>query len=250
MNVARTETHPSGSNAGSADAAAAASVRVPVSQPTRAARLRRPSWRDARLLLGLLLVLTSVAVGARMMAAADQTTPVFAARRTLPPGTPLTSDAVSVARIRLTGTEAAYLDARQPLPAGRVLLRVIGPGEILPVSAVGSAGELTRRPVTVPLESAPPSGLVTGSLADVWASPRRRDAGSSAGFASPRRIATSVEVFHVARAGSTLSAARSASVQVLLDESELPLLLDALANGARTAVVPVPGSAPEGQAQP
>ena len=32
----------------------------------------------------------------------------------------------------------------------------------------------------------------------------------------------------------------------LLDATELPLVLDALANGSRTAVVPVPGSAPGG----
>jgi hypothetical protein len=212
-----------------------------------AARLRRPSWRDPRMLIGLLIVLGSVALGARIVAAADHTVPVYAARDTLAAGTTLSSDVVTVARVRLTGTRATYLDARRPLPAGEVLLRPVGPGEIVPRSAVGSASALLTRPVTVPLDGTPPSELVKGSLADVWASPRRREtAGGTAAFAEPRRIARSVEVSDVVRAGEGLAAGRQASVEVLLDESALPLVLDALANDARTAVVPVPGSAAGG----
>ena len=213
-----------------------------------AARLRRPSWRDARLLVGVALVLASVATGARVVALADRTVPVFAARRTLASGAPLTKDVVTVVHVRLTGTQARYLSARAELPQGRILLRVIGQGEIVPLSALGSVSEMARRPVTVPLDAPPAPGLVVGGSADVWASARRREtaAGGVAGsYASPRPIATSVEIASVARAGSALSSARGSSVQVLLDETELPALLDALANGARVAVVPVPGSDPD-----
>jgi len=98
--------------------------------------------------------------------------------------------------------------------------------------------------VTVPLAGPPPAGLKTGALADVWASERATGSGLEAQYSPPKRIARAVEVFHVADDGGSLSASAGSSVEVLLDEDELPLVLDALANDARTAVVPVPGTAP------
>lgn len=220
-------------------------VQAPRALPAEpAARLRRPSWRDTRLLVGLILVLASVALGARVVALADHTVPVYAARGPLPPGTALTSDELVVARVRITGTGGRYLDARLPLPPDRVLLRHVGPGELVPLSAVGPASALVTRPVTVPLPGPPPAGLKTGALADVWASERGTGSGLEAQFSPPKRIARAVEVFHVADDGGSLSASSGSSVEVLLDEDELPLVLDALANDARTAVVPVPGTAP------
>jgi hypothetical protein len=211
-----------------------------------AARLRRPSWRDGRLLVGLVIVLASVALGARVVAMADDTVPVYAARTALPPGTSLRSGDLVVARARITGTEGRYLSAGSPLPAGRVLLRAVGAGELVPLSAVGPASALTTRPVTVPLEGVPPEGLVTGALADVWASERNAGTGAGTQYGEPRRLARAVEVFHVAEDRGSLAASSGSSVEVLLDEAELPLVLDAIANEARTAVVPVPGSAPGG----
>jgi hypothetical protein len=218
----------------------------------QAARLRRPSWRDTRLLVGLVLVLASVAIGARVVALADDTVPVYAARAALPAGTALSAENLVVARARITGTDGRYLEARDPLPPGRVLLRQVGPGELVPRSAIGSAAALTTRPVTVPIDGAPPAGLVTGALVDVWASERAPGSGAVAGveYVTPKRIARGVEVFHVAAAGSSLAATSESSVEVLLDEDELPLVLDALANDARTAVVPVPGSAPRSGGEP
>jgi hypothetical protein len=218
--------------------------------PAPAARLRRPSWRDARLLVGLVLILASVAVGARVVALADDTVPLYAARTALPSGTPLSAENLFVARARITGTDVEYLDARRAPPEGQVLLRQVGPGELVPVSAVGPASVLATRPVTVPLDGAPPAGLVTGAIVDVWASERSRSTEEGAQYVAPRRIARDVEVFHVANDSGSLSAAAGSTVEVLLDEAELPLVLDALANEARTAVVPVPGSGPEAGGEP
>jgi hypothetical protein len=51
-----------------------------------ARRLRRPSWRDPRLLVGLLLVLLSVTGVTGLVRAVDTSEPVFVARRQSPPG--------------------------------------------------------------------------------------------------------------------------------------------------------------------
>ena len=67
-------------------------------------RVRPPRWLDLRLLLGILLVLGSVLLGARVVGAADATVPVWAAAGDLAAGTELDADdlvAVDVRRIEV-----------------------------------------------------------------------------------------------------------------------------------------------------
>lgn len=205
-----------------------------------AARLRRPSWRDTRLIVGLLIVLASVALGARVVAAADDTVALYAAGTTLVTGRRLTAADLTVVRVRLGAGTAAYLPARSPLPAGATVLRTLGAGELIPVSAVGAAALVQVRPVTVPLNGAPPVGLGAGARVDVWSSARDPGVGA-ARYRSPARLAGGVEVSAVTRDESGLSVTRGGSAQVLLRESQLPAVLDALANDARLVLVPVPG---------
>ncbi len=215
-----------------------------------AARLRPPSWRDARLIVGLVLVLASVALGARVVAAADDTVPVWAAGGTLPAGRTLADGDLRAVRVRLGAGAAPYLAVGDPLPPGAVLLRAVGAGELVPASAVGPPQAWTRRPVAIPLTGPVPDGLRVGARVDVWSSAREPggpgSGGPQAAYRPPVRLAEGAEVFSVTVPGSGLAAATGSSVQVLLPEQELRTALDALANGARIAVVPAPGSAPQG----
>jgi hypothetical protein len=202
-------------------------------------RLRRPSWRDSRLLIGVVIVLASVAIGARVIAAADDTAPVFAAATALPSGRALSAGDVRVVRVHLGAGVAGYLPARGRVPTGLVITRPVGAGELIPTAAVGSAAALNRRPVSVPVPDPLPVGLRPGAAVDVWAS--AKEAGTAAtGYQPPTRIAQGVEVYAVSTAGAGLAAASGDSVQILLDEASVRTLLDSLANGAKIAVVPAP----------
>lgn len=208
----------------------------------RAARLQRPSWRDTRLVVGLLIVLASVALGARVVAAADDTVPLYAARSTLVTGHPLSPADLIVVRVRLGEGVADYLPAHSPIPVGAALLHTLGPGELVPVSAIGTASSLRLRPVTILLDGAPPAGLRAGARVDVWSSARDPVAGGTA-YKPPTRLAEAAEVSAVNSAKDGFALAQGGSAQVLLGPSALPAALDALANGARVVLVPVPGSA-------
>ncbi len=207
-------------------------------------RLTRPSWRDARLLVGLVLMLASLALGTTVVAAADDTVPVYAAADTLPSGHALTVADLTVVRVRLERGVAGYLPATAALPAGAVILRTVERGELVPRSALGTAAALTRRPVPVPVEAPVPAGLRPGALVDLWAS--ARDTSSAAtgttAFLEPRRLASAAEVHDVSAEGSGITATRGVVVQVMLEERELVAALDALANGARLALIPTGGS--------
>ncbi|TCJ21182.1 hypothetical protein [Nocardioides jejuensis] len=134
-----------------------------------AARSVRPPWRDARLWIGVALVATSIAVGARVMAGADDMTRVWAARADLQPGAALGSDDLVIASVRLdAAAQARYLRADAPPPDHQRLLRAVGEGELIPAAALGAeASGVVSVPLSVPGGAAPPS-LAPGAVVDVW----------------------------------------------------------------------------------
>ncbi len=77
----------------------------------RASRLPAPGWLDGRLVLGVLLVLVSVVVGARVLSTADRSTLVWAAATDLTAGSQLAADDLAPVRVRLFESSARYLAA-------------------------------------------------------------------------------------------------------------------------------------------
>jgi hypothetical protein len=207
-------------------------VRVP------AVRLKAPSWRDGRLIVGILIVLSSVILGARVVAAAGRTVPVFAAVTDLPSGRQLTREDLRVVSVHLGTGVAPYLTARREVPPGSVLTRAVGAGELLPSGVVGPASAITRRPLAIPVQAPGPDGLRPGAGVDVWSSAKETGTGAP-GYAPPVRIAQGAEVYAATKGGDSLGSAGASSVQVLLDEGQLRSVLDAVANGAKIVLVPV-----------
>jgi hypothetical protein len=137
-----------------------------------AARLRRPSWTDARLVVGVLMVLLSVVLGSAVVNGADRSARVWAVRRALPAGTTVDRADLVTRKVRLYGADAArYLDARHD-PTGRPLTRDLGAGDLLPVSALGDPhGTRARRVVGLPMSRAHAlgGGVRRGDVVDVVA---------------------------------------------------------------------------------
>src|SRR4051795_9445910 len=83
-------------------------------------RVRPPRWLDLRLVLGVLLVLASVLLGARVVGAADATVPVWAVTGDLAAGTELTAGDLMAVDVRLDDTAVPYLSTATR-PEGRTL---------------------------------------------------------------------------------------------------------------------------------
>jgi hypothetical protein len=209
-----------------------------------APRLRRPGWRDPRLLVGLALVAASVALGSWAVRSAQATAPVLLVRQATVPGAALDADGLAVADVRLGSAELdRYVRADEPLAPDAVALRVVGAGELLPRSAVGSADDLALRPVAVPAGSELPASVGAGSLVDLWLTPAApRGAVDGAQAQPPRQLAAALTVAEVGRAQGALAAGGAATVHVLVPVGQLPDVLAALASDGRVDVVAVPGS--------
>jgi hypothetical protein len=140
-------------------------------EPT-AKRLQRPSWRDARLLVGLVLVLLGTALGARIIASFDDTVPMYAASTGIRPGDHLSSDKVHRVDVQLGDQASRYLSARSAVPDDSYALREIPEGELVPTSAVGTSSAVAVQPVTVEVDANSARGLPANAVVDVWVSPR------------------------------------------------------------------------------
>ncbi|MDZ5622877.1 hypothetical protein [Nocardioides bizhenqiangii] len=148
------------------------------SAPPAATRVARAGWRDPRLWIGLLIVAGSVVLGARLLAAADDTVSVWAVVDDQGVGAPVGADDVVAVRVRFADDEELerYLSAADPLPEGMVLSRGIGAGELLPRAAIDTAQDAGT--VQVPLDLEPhrvPGTVDAGSVIDVYVGGRGKE---------------------------------------------------------------------------
>jgi hypothetical protein len=139
----------------------------------RASRLATPGWLDGRLVLGVLLVLVSVVVGARVLSSADRSTLVWAASKELTAGTLLAAGDLEPVRVRLFESGARYVGADGEPPVGYVVRRGLGAGELLPQGALTAPErEADLRLVTVPVEAGHyPPALQDDQRVDLWVTP-------------------------------------------------------------------------------
>ena len=222
----------------------------------RASRLATPGWLDGRLVLGVLLVLVSVVVGARVLSAADRSTLVYAVTKDLAPGSVLQDDDLEQVRVRLFDNAGRYVAAGNP-PLGYVVRRGIGSGELLPRDALTlPETDVDFREVTVPVEAGHlPPQLTAHMQVDVWVTP---EAVSDAAEAEPSDAATpaagdlelrgaqlvlqGVTVRAVQADGGAFSGSTSIPVVLQVRPTEVAALVSAMSLG-RIDLVRIPRAA-------
>ncbi|MBT2596783.1 SAF domain-containing protein [Arthrobacter sp. ISL-72] len=201
------------------------------------ARLKKPSWKDPRLLLGFLLVLASVAGVVSLVGAADRTTEVYAAKGPIAVGEMLTAESVHRVKVRLGDVEPHYVTAEAGLPEGMVAVQRIGADELVPRGSLGKPDALNRKPVAITIDEALPEQAAAGSRVDVWvALPDSRN-----GFSEPKLLLPGAEIAEVTPGSTILGSSRSTVVLVLVTDEQMPKLLGAQANKAKISVVWNPG---------
>lgn len=201
------------------------------------ARLKRPSWKDPRLIVGILLVLTSVAGVISLLAGADRTTEVFAAKNSIAVGERLTAEHVVRTKVRLGDTEQHYIPASSALPENAVAVQRIGKDQLVPRTSLGTVDALDRKPVAVTVSEVLPAQAVAGARVDVWVA--RPDARN--GFSEPTLLLSGAEIAEVAEGSTALGSSKTTVLMVLVEDSSMPALLGAQANDARISVVWNPG---------
>lgn len=179
-----------------------------------ALRAARPTWRDPRLWVGIVVLAGSVLLGARLMAAADDTTPVWVAAGPLRAGERVDAADLVTRHVRLAEDELGrYLRVADGLPVPATLVRPVGAGELVPLAAFGPAGSgLVEVPVWAPADAVA-SSVRAGAVVDVWILPEAGD-----GADRPRLALDDVVVVSAPRDRSTFGPGGTRQVLVGVPE--------------------------------
>lgn len=213
----------------------------------QASRLATPSWLDGRLVLGVLLVLVSIVVGARLLSSADASQRVWVATHDLAPGSTLADGDLRQGQVRLFDNGGRYLGAIGAKPVGYVLQRGVGADELLPRDSLTRPDAVGRplRDVSVPVSPGHlPDDLQSGQQVDVYVTPEGR-AGSSisssptpSGSAGTRLVLSRVSVTLRPRAGGLGATAATGVVLSVSEPDALALVAAVQAGGIDLVRVP------------
>ena len=212
-----------------------------------AKRLQRPSWRDSRLVVGLLLVVVAATLGAKAVASADDRMPVWVAASNLVAGDKVEEASFARADVRLADGMNSYLAADAPPPTGSFMLRDVRAGELVPASAVGGADSVDVQRVTVRADAMSTTGLARGSRVDVFVTPKTSTQ-SDATTTRTKKVLESAAVAAVLTSTGGFGSGSMTSVQIYVPSDKVQPLVEAVDADAKLTLVPAVGAAAGGGA--
>jgi len=196
---------------------------------------RRVSRLNLRAVLGIALIAVSALGVWALVRATTASTTVVIANRLLVEGQQIQQGDVRVENAAGSSALAEYL-ASEGLAVGKVVTRVIHPGELIPRASIGEASETMETTFVIDVATEVATDLQDGAIVDVWAAPAKAGSASVTASAQPPRI-----VMHRARLAhrqvAAASAMSGARVEIVLPRTEVPEVLAAIAAGDEMTVV-------------
>lgn len=197
-------------------------------------RVARPTWKDPRLLIGVLIVLASCVGIVALTSTLDKTVPMYVAKSDISLGEQLNAEMLGVTNVKLGDLADRYVPATPESIIGYRANSLIRAGELIPASSLGLQDGTNRRPVSVNLPDALPAAITAGSHVDVWVASKDR---ATNGFAAPTLLLPAAEVTFRAERSTGFGGTSGTVVELLVVDEKLADLLEAMANDARITVV-------------
>ncbi len=193
---------------------------------------------DLRLIIGVVIVIATALAGFALVSAADNTTSVYTAAKSLSPGHVIKDSDLVLTDVKLGKSSSAYLDAKG-LTQGAVVTKAVAAGELVPLSAVGTAKQVATTNVVVQLDLPLSSDAVVGSNVDVWASM----AAGQGIFGPPAVIISGAQIAQITEATGLAASTGGVRVEIVVPQSKVAALLESQANGDAISLVPSRGKA-------
>mgnify|MGYP001611595760 CR=1 FL=1 len=200
---------------------------------TTRSRPRRAFFVDVRFLVGIVLVIASVAGVWMLVAASRQTTPMLQTTRTIVVGEALSSDDFQVVEVGLGSLAEDYL-APQDLEDGMIAGRTLDRGELVPAASIADAESARTTSLVISSAVAIPAGVDAGTVVELWQAPLLEDGRS---FDAPRILVADAVVATVIETDGMLNQQR-AEVEVVIDRADVADVLAAISGGAAISLVP------------
>ncbi|MDE0547286.1 SAF domain-containing protein [Microbacterium sp. C7(2022)] len=191
----------------------------------------RSAWVDVRLVLGVILVVASIAGVWFVVAAARQTTPVLAAAHTIVPGEVVTRDDLRVVDVALGAASDTYM-IDSVFVEGVVATRTIEEGELVPHAAVATADAVRTASVVVRTSADVPASIDVGAVVELWSAPLvDRNV-----YDTPRILVADATVAALTRDDSAIGGG-AVSVELVVPRADVAVVLSAIADQSALSIV-------------
>ncbi|MBO0980531.1 SAF domain-containing protein [Microbacterium sp. SD291] len=201
---------------------------------TKFTRSRRAFWGDIRFLIGIALVVVSIAGVWLVVSSSGRTTPVLQANRTIVQGEALASSDFQVVEVGLGSLTGDYL-APQDLQSGQVAARTVSEGELFPATAAADADDSRSTTIVVESSTGIPADVAAGTVVELWHAPPLDDGRA---HDAPRILVADVTVAAVLESDGML-ASDGTAVEIVIDRADVADVLAAMTGGSALSVVPV-----------
>ena len=204
-----------------------------------AAPRRRPVVIDVRLIIGIVLVVGSIAGVFAVVSAADRRVTVYAAASGMSPGDRIDEADLLLRQVSLEAAHDVYIGPGD-LPAdGLIAVAVVRAGELVPRSAVGSEAGEQSTSLVLQLNLRVGSAVVPGALVDIWSAAQAGgDVADIGAFGPPIVLAADAIVVRIVDKEGIIAGSDGDSVEVLVPRIRIARLLQAIANEDALAIVP------------
>lgn len=208
----------------------------PTPQTPKAPReARRRYWFDARFLIGIILVVASIAAVVGIVLNADRTVEVYAAPAALAPGDQVNASALESRFVRLDKAHDTYLTPSTMPSTGLIIVRAVSAGELVPLSAVGQSASQRVASVVIPVSTGLPTSVGPNSVVDVWSAPELEHGQ----YGPPSVLVSSATVVTVLESTGFIAGSSSSGVELLVSRDRVARVLEAVANSDALSLVPV-----------
>ncbi len=204
--------------------------------PSTKERPPRSFWFDPRFGIGLVLIVASVAGVGWIVAGADRTVNVWAARGLLTPGDTVDASDLVVRAVRLGEAGELYLAEAAMPEGGLIVARTVAEGELVPVAAVGTGTSDEQASVVVAVGSTLPRSITEGSVVDLWAAAGVE--GGAGDFDPPAVLVSGATVVRVVEDDGLIVDGGATGVEVLVPRGKLASVLDAITSEDAISLVP------------
>ena len=192
-------------------------------------RWRRPTWRDPRLFIGIVLVIVSMVAGSVLIDRATSTQQVWALSQDVAPGTALKAGKnLKLVSVNLGSASSAYVQQKQ-LKADTYAQRSLHSGELLPADATSQQSKLNMCSIVVQSSGQLLNSMRVGDTVEL--------ATKAASTNGARRVAQGLIVDAIGGDQNAIVADKSTSVRVLVPAEQVEPVLTAVGSGAGLVLV-------------
>jgi len=190
---------------------------------------------DPRLAIGIGLVVASVVGVYGVVQATDRSVFVYSTTGVLSPGDRVYESDLGVTSVQLGDADDRYFRQGDVPSDGLVVTRTVLEGELLPVSAVGSAASIRVASVVVTVSGQLSRSIEPGAVVDVWSSAELEDRR----FGPPAVLVGSATVVRVLESSGLIADRQGSGVELLVPKGKIARVLEAAADGNSIALIPV-----------